>query len=890
VVVVDEWKSGMNILVEFNSIPEQLTSGWSLKIQFDPPLGVNANIESWSNVLTSSTLEKDGLTLVNTAVNGNVSKLTNIRTSFIVDHIEPFAHRKVFVGLYNHRILKLDCYLPDESSMKSLKMLPSIIEESKIIDTTTSKPTTTVATTLKPTTTNATTLKPTTTEATTLKPTKTIATTSNSSATTLKSTTTIATTSNSTIKATNKPKTTETPTTVKTTEKTTTTTEKLKQILTQKIDGNLCKLQKVDPYTARKGWTQKGYSYYSALAKVTVTQSTSDWTIGIIFGTPIDSIEVWNTNLGGTDFEGRLWKFRAHNWNKNLKPGKFEMSFNARVEGLMALKPNARVYLCSSSYTSGDPIYDFDDESKFIYDTIDDSVTQSGEETPVVTIEGSEDSDNSEESDETSVDEDDSDVTTSTPIPKTARCKSTKTGSLSRKPKQTKPKWKKSKDGTLFDYNEVLQKSILFYEAQRAGKISKVRNRIPWRSDSTLRDGCDVGIDLSGGWFDAGDTVKFTFPMAATLTNLAWGGIVYQDAYKDSDALSYLFNSLRWATTYLIRAHPKRYELIVMVGDPKKDHSFWGRPEELNMKRPAYKIDKKNPGSEVAGETAAALAAASILFEKTYSKLSRAALRHAKGLFEFATKYRGDYHVAVPLVKDFYKSWSGYKDELLWAAAWLYKATNNNYYLQEARKIYDEMSGQYLSEKEISWDRKMVSAQVLLANITGEDIFRTPITRFMDNVMAMPKTPEGIMYLNPWAPNRYAANAAMIAIMASELSPPLPRSVEYFKWGEDQIHRIMGGKGGRSYIIGIGKNYPKRPHHRSSSCPFPPASCTFSQLHSSQPNPITLYGALVGGPGLKGKFTDDRNDYRQNEVALDYNAGFQTAIAGLKFAAIKNRQ
>lgn len=51
-------------------------------------------------------------------------------------------------------------------------------------------------------------------------------------------------------------------------------------------------------------------------------------------------MKVWNTNLGGTDFEGRLWKFRAHNWNKNLKPGKFEMSFNARVEGLMALKPN----------------------------------------------------------------------------------------------------------------------------------------------------------------------------------------------------------------------------------------------------------------------------------------------------------------------------------------------------------------------------------------------------------------------------------------------------------------------------------------------------------------------------------------------------------------------
>ena len=27
-------------------------------------------------------------------------------------------------------------------------------------------------------------------------------------------------------------------------------------------------------------------------------------------------------------------------------------------------------------------------------------------------------------------------------------------------------------------------------------------NKIPWRGDSTLRDGCDYGTDLSGGWFD----------------------------------------------------------------------------------------------------------------------------------------------------------------------------------------------------------------------------------------------------------------------------------------------------------------------------------------------------------------------------------------------------
>jgi len=43
--------------------------------------------------------------------------------------------------------------------------------------------------------------------------------------------------------------------------------------------------------------------------------------------------------------------------------------------------------------------------------------------------------------------------------------------------------------------------SILFYEAQRSGPLPS-NNRIPWRGDSALRDGCDVGLDLTGGWYD----------------------------------------------------------------------------------------------------------------------------------------------------------------------------------------------------------------------------------------------------------------------------------------------------------------------------------------------------------------------------------------------------
>jgi len=44
-------------------------------------------------------------------------------------------------------------------------------------------------------------------------------------------------------------------------------------------------------------------------------------------------------------------------------------------------------------------------------------------------------------------------------------------------------------------------------------------------------------------------------------------------------------------------------------------------------------------------------------------------------------------------------------------------------------------------------------------------------------------------------------------------------------------------------------------------------------------NPFTLYGALVGGPDVDDNYVDDREDYVANEVACDYNAGFQSAVA-----------
>jgi endoglucanase len=59
-------------------------------------------------------------------------------------------------------------------------------------------------------------------------------------------------------------------------------------------------------------------------------------------------------------------------------------------------------------------------------------------------------------------------------------------------------------------------------------------------------------------------------------------------------------------------------------------------------------------GSDLAGETAAALAAASIVFKNVDGTYSNNLLTHAKQLFDFANNYRGKYSDSIRDAKQNY--------------------------------------------------------------------------------------------------------------------------------------------------------------------------------------------------------------------------------------------
>jgi endoglucanase len=430
-----------------------------------------------------------------------------------------------------------------------------------------------------------------------------------------------------------------------------------------------------------------------------------------------------------------------------------------------------------------------------------------------------------------------------------------------------------------FNYAEVLQKALFFFDAQRSGDLP-AGFRVAWRGDSALDDGKEAGVDLSGGYYDAGDHMKFALPMTSALTLLAWGGIEYGAGFKQAAQWSQLLETIRWGTDWIMKAHPSERVFYGQVGDPRSDHSFWGPPEAMTMARLAFKIDARNPGSELAGEAAAALAAAGILFEPEDPVYAQRLLAHARALFDFADRCRGTYTDAIPSARGYYASRSGYYDELAWSALWLYKAIGDIKYLRTAESIYAEHLGTGVMRWTHSWDDKCYGAAILLAQLTKANIYRNAVRRWLnywtigDGGERITYTRGGLAWLDSWGSLRYAATTAFLAFVYADTVEDV--GDRYRDFARRQIDYMLGANPeGRSYVVGFGNNSPRNPHHRAAH------GSSKNSIKDPLVNRYILYGALVGGPtsANDSSYVDDRANFKGNEVALDYNAGFTGAVA-----------
>ncbi|HQA56920.1 MAG TPA: glycoside hydrolase family 9 protein [Acetivibrio sp.] len=474
-----------------------------------------------------------------------------------------------------------------------------------------------------------------------------------------------------------------------------------------------------------------------------------------------------------------------------------------------------------------------------------------------------------------------------------------------------------------FNYAKALQYSIFFYDANMCGTGVDENNLYDWRgdchvydaelpldsvntnmSDAFIRKNISVldpdgngTVDVSGGFHDAGDHVKFGMPEAYSGSTLGWGYYEFREQYEATGQDDHIETILRYFNDYFMRCTFRDeagnvVAFCYQVGDGDIDHAYWNAPELDEMFRRGWFATEELPSTDCVSAAAASLAVNYMNFKDEDPEYAQKNLDYAKALFAFAEKNEKECNADGP--KGYYGS-TKWEDDYCWAAVWLYLATQDDHYLDEVFKYYDYYAPSCWTH---CWNDVWTGTACILAEIDDlydkdsdefenryrkaankspyEEIkFWNEIKKLIENWMngkSVIISPGGYAFLNKWGSARYNTATQLAALVYDKHHGDAPS--QYSEWARSQMNYLMGDNPlNRCYIVGYSDISVKFPHHRAAS--------GLSKCEDPDPHRYVLYGALVGGPDENDQHIDVTSDYIYNEVTIDYNAAFVGACAGL---------
>ncbi len=480
--------------------------------------------------------------------------------------------------------------------------------------------------------------------------------------------------------------------------------------------------------------------------------------------------------------------------------------------------------------------------------------------------------------------------------------------------------------GLDIDYARALQYSIYFYDANMCGTEVNENNRYKWRGDchtydsqvpmQTMDDKQSPGtnltqsfidankefldpdgdgfIDVAGGFHDAGDHVKFGMPENYAASTLGWGYYEFRDSYVKTGQDEHIETILRYFNDYLMKCtfrddSGKVIAHCYQVGEGGLDHAYWNSPEVDQMARPAWFLTAENPQTDYVVSAAGSLALNYLNFKDTDAEYAEKCLDYATALMDFAMTNKKQLSINAEGPMAFYNS-SKWEDDYCWAAAWMFIATKDVKYLEDAVQYIDYYAP---SGYCYNWNDMWAGAISIWGVINQEypeydviNMLRKALGKteyefkdFWDQVeRCLPtwqalETPGGYAYLSTWGSARYNTAMQLIGLVYDKYTND-GKPGEFSEWAKGQMEYIMGDNPlERSYIVGYNENSVKFPHHRAAS--------GLTKCEDPDEHRYVLYGALAGGPDGSDKHNDTTADWIYNEVTIDYNAAFVGACAGL---------
>ena len=378
--------------------------------------------------------------------------------------------------------------------------------------------------------------------------------------------------------------------------------------------------------------------------------------------------------------------------------------------------------------------------------------------------------------------------------------------------------------------------------------------------------------DGIGGWHDAGDYGKYTVNAGVTMGVLfmAWDQFqlrlkeIALDIPDTAKGFPDFLKELKWETDWLLKMQYQDGSGRVSHKLTRRNFSGFVMPEYDRETR--YFTDWSTVST---ADFVAVMATAARVFKPYDAGYAKVCLDAAT--VSYGCLKRHPENKSADLI-DF--STGGYgtrdADDRLWAAGAMWETTGKAEYLND----FENYAKKSRRKIEAVWDWGNVANLGMFTYILSERSGRNPV--LLDSVCsALVETADSIVqeskddvYGRPfggryyWGCNGTVARQTVILMTAHQIKP----NDDYINASLDAVGHLFGRNYyGRSFVTGLGHNPPMNPHDRRSGA---------DKVEAPWP------GYLVGGGYTATNWQDKQEDYRTNEIAVNWQAALVYALAG----------